>query len=376
MEDSGYKYVEIAFPVNQGFYRNMIVPVYKADKIADKHQRREMYTSMYLYNDHVNCYLKNNKLNGRPSIAGYNGKIWSNYVHFDIDSKDPEISLNESRRLADYLIHKMDIDEYGLTFAWSGKKGLHVGIQASVFDLRPSEYLNRMHTQIRRKLPKLAGVKDLGVIDLLPDKTRLWRMTDTQHRSGLYKIPLSVKELYELSITDIKEMAQSPRNRRFHTDASGLLPAREHPPVEKAVELVKNIKIRPKTFRTVMSRTMSKPTNLKKLLCEARYKLLNSRPPEGSRNNSAHMLISGLRVIGYPRNYCYKVLIDWNARNRVGLDENELEHVLDSAFSGDPYDYGCKSLEKYCPYAKDWSDCKHYRIYQFLNYGEEIEKNS
>jgi hypothetical protein len=275
-----YKFVEIAYPVKWGFYRNMIVPVYKVHKIANQHRRQEMYTSMYLYSDDVFCYLKNHSVNGRQSIAGYDGKISAAYVFLDIDSPNLAVSLNAARKIGDFFINKWEVEEYGLSISFSGRKGFHIGVQSSIFDIAPSKDLNVKHTGLRRSIPGIAGVKDLSVIDVLPDKTRLWRAMDTKN-SELYKIPIRVKELYELSINDIKELARRPRQERFHTDASGLIPNKEHKPVEKAVELFKSVKVRRiKKYNAVM-RKQENPADLRISLCEARHRLLNTRPREG-----------------------------------------------------------------------------------------------
>ena len=98
----GYHYVEFASRRMPNF-RNLIIDIRDAKKYAEKFGRYDAYTSMYFYPEKVAKYVKGNLRDGKPSISGYNGRIISNYLFFDIDGKRLEDAHKVAKALASFF---------------------------------------------------------------------------------------------------------------------------------------------------------------------------------------------------------------------------------------------------------------------------------
>jgi hypothetical protein len=62
---------------------------------------------------------------------------------------------------------------------------------------------------------------------------------------------------------------------------------------------------------------------------------------EGRRNEVGHLIACLLRRLGRPRPEAAGVLACWNLRNTPRLSQQELRVILQSAYSGELYAYGC-----------------------------------
>jgi len=95
---------------------------------------------------------------------------------------------------------------------FSGAKGFHIEISAALFGFEPSSELHRVFKAIAEKITPDDVIIDTSIYD----KMRLWRLPNTiNSKSGLYKIPLLPKEVLDLSIDEIKELAREPRIWRW-----------------------------------------------------------------------------------------------------------------------------------------------------------------
>lgn len=364
---SGYHNVEFASRKIEGF-RNRIIDLGEVNKLADRYNRFEAFTSMYFYSDDLLSYMEKNLNGNKPSVSGYDGKVYSNYLFFDIDSHDLEKSQKVSQDLVSFLYDKWRIPETGVTVSFSGNKGFHLGLGNCVFgEIKPDKSLNQVYAEIRKELPELARIKDKDCVDqAISDRTRLWRLVNTKHqKTGLYKIPLKPDELFNLSVSETRGKAKSPQPVIF-TDETGLVPKERTEPIGEAMELyskaVKELKKRRSNMykpRFMPEIDDSRP--LKNVLCPARHKLLNSNVSVGRRNQSALLLASSLREAGYSQKKANEVILKWNVMNDIGLNEYELRNVVDSAYRvKNGYHFGCSSFGEYCSY-KDKKICKKIR---------------
>lgn len=63
--------------------------------------------------------------------------------------------------------------------------------------------------------------------------------------------------------------------------------------------------------------------------------------PDGKRNNIALRVASHLCRNGFTKEAIYQTLLEWNTkRNKIPLEEDELQRTVNSAFTGN-YNYGC-----------------------------------
>ena len=95
----------------------------------------------------------------------------------------------------------------GLYF--SGSKGFHIEVSRKVFRPEPSPCMLKLSKRMAIKAVD-AGVKtlDTGIYT----QGRLWRMPNSiNSKKGLYKIPLTFKELRDLDAAAIAELAKNPR---------------------------------------------------------------------------------------------------------------------------------------------------------------------
>jgi|SRR5215216_4553578 len=146
---------------------------------------------------------------GKPSVAGYPGDAVTDIVPFDFDQEG-----NLERALIDARGFVRRLDAYGINanlvgVFFSGHKGFSIDVPAEVFGgFEPRPDIGEM---LKSLALDLAG--DLPTLDKsIYQKIRLWRTPDTKHRkSGLYKVRLSILELYNLDLASIKGLAAAPR---------------------------------------------------------------------------------------------------------------------------------------------------------------------
>jgi hypothetical protein len=62
---------------------------------------------------------------------------------------------------------------------------------------------------------------------------------------------------------------------------------------------------------------------------------------EGYRNEIGHLVACEMRRLGRPKEQAAGVLACWNLRNNPRLSRHELQVILDSAYSREPYQYSC-----------------------------------
>jgi DNA-binding PadR family transcriptional regulator len=122
----------------------------------------------------------------------YYGPVLSN-LYFDFDSKD-----NLNRAKAEALDCIEIFKGYGVPIEaikkrFTGGKGFSVEIPFQFFDLEPSEHLPTIWKKIALQLKSIKGWRTMD--SSVYDRRRLWRLTNTRHQSGLYKIPVTYDEM-------------------------------------------------------------------------------------------------------------------------------------------------------------------------------------
>ncbi len=155
----------------------------------------DWYKSIFVYQDEHFIEFQKTR-----SVAGLRG-LKTNKILFDFDSQDLELARKDSIEICSRLVES-GINKDNIQIFFSGGKGFHV---ACIFD----EYINRQEF-INITFGLASELKSFD--QKINDENRLIRLPLTKHpKSGLYKIPLSFKELNELSIETIKEYASTPK---------------------------------------------------------------------------------------------------------------------------------------------------------------------
>ena len=366
---SRFRFVDFAAAAQPGF-RNHVVPIDEVPGLVTRYRADECYASIFCFSDDILLYLAEQRVDGRPSVAGYDGKVWAPFLPLDIDAKSPselDDALELARRVRRLLLERWQLYAGAVHIYFSGAKGFHVLVDTRVFGRVAASrdlprVLSRLRLEILRGLPDGARL----FFDLtIGDKVRLLRLPNTRHRgSGLYKIALTGEELDAVSVTDIRSLARAPRPL-LRVRAAGLLPAEAVAPAAPAVDLFRKARRAVRRARGPHPyRLPHPPESAEEALCAARRVMWESHVAPGSRNNVAIRLASAFRVAGHAQEQARALLIRWNERRGIGLPARELHAVVHSAYARPyPYAYGCHDevIRSFCPYVGSLNECADYR---------------
>lgn len=169
-----------------------------------------------------------------PTNDPYVGGVLSDF-YIDLDyEENPDKSRKEAISVVKKLIQDYHIPEENIRIAFSGLKGFSITVSHSIFNAVSLAYLPLIWKGMVKELISELNVKtaDTSVYE----RRRLWRLPNSQHqKSGLYKIPLTLAELENLTIDKIKKMAEKQRKLSMNEQAQ---------PVAKAVDLFEKHKVK------------------------------------------------------------------------------------------------------------------------------------
>jgi Primase C terminal 1 (PriCT-1) len=365
-----YRYVDFAAQAQPGF-RNHVVTVDEVATLVAQHGALECYASIFCFADDILLYLAEQRVNGRPSIAGYDGRVWAAFLPLDIDAHPPAVQLEDAldvtRRAYRLLVERWQVPAAAVHAYFSGAKGFHVLIDTRAFGrVAPARDLHRVFSRLRLQILRQLPDSARQLFDLaIGDKVRLLRLPNTRHSgSGLYKIALSGDELLTCGAAEIRTMARTARPLT-RVAAAGLLPLQAVTATPALVELFQRARraVRrergphPYRFAGVQGRP-------EEALCAARLAMWQTSVPRGSRNNVAIRLASAFRLAGYNREQTTELVLGWNRRQQAGLPDTEIRGVVRSAYARPyPYNYGCHDevIRSFCPYVDRLNECVDYR---------------
>ena len=134
--------------------------------------------------------------------------MYSDTITIDIDSDDLNKALDDTRTLVEHLKNEYGIDENLIRIHFSGSKGFHVELPSVLFGIKDSKYLPEIHKEIVKRIVPPSIQVDTKIYH----RRGLLRIPNTiNKKSNLYKIPLQVREMFNLTIDEIKELAKKPR---------------------------------------------------------------------------------------------------------------------------------------------------------------------
>jgi len=154
-----------------------------------------------------------------PTDDPYVGGVISDfYMDFDCE-ENPDKARKEAVAVIKKLITDYGISEDGIFIAFSGMKGISITIDYKTFGAASSADLPLIWKSIVQDLTAKLKLKTADTS--IYERRRLWRLLNSRHqRTGLYKIPLTLAELENLTIDKIKEMAVKPREPFIKAEAS------------------------------------------------------------------------------------------------------------------------------------------------------------
>lgn len=145
-------------------------------------------------------------------MSGYNGAVYSDFLPIDIDSTDLEKALKDTRVFLLHLNQEYEVDMKVVRAYFSGSNGFHIELPSALFGFEPSQLLPDIFKRLIQKL-LLSGIT---VDESIYNAVRLWRLPNTLNsKSGLYKIPLTVDEVFNSAIIENRELAKHARDKNL-----------------------------------------------------------------------------------------------------------------------------------------------------------------
>ena len=238
-----FHFVDFAAHYQKDF-RNHIVSITEVPALAKSFNHYGCYATYFFFSDEVLTYMSAQGEMAAPSVAGYEGKVWSPFLPIDLDHVEVTPALEAAKRLSSLLFERWAIDPDSLQIYFSGLKGFHMLLDTRLFGrIAPSKNLPTIFDSLRRHLALELPEPLRETVDLsIKDRVRLLRLPNTIHeKSKLYKIILNPTELENLDPEQIRELAHTARPLRF-TDETGLVSCVDIKANPKASELFSRVR--------------------------------------------------------------------------------------------------------------------------------------
>jgi hypothetical protein len=367
-----YRYVDFAARAQPGF-RNHVVTVDEVPALVAHWGAEECYASIFRFSADILLYLAEHRVEGRPSIAGYDGAVWAPFLPLDIDAHPPRSTLGDAlalaRRTHGVLVERWKVPAAALHIYFSGAKGFHLLVDTRAGGrVVPAANLHRVFVRVRLALLEELPAAARRLFDLvIGDKVRLLRLPNTRHaESRLFKVALTAAELHGCSPDEIRHLARAPRPLP-RVSAGGLEPLEEvavAPGLAERFDRARRALRRERgahPYRFGVPRAAAEAA-----LCAARLAMWRADLAPGNRNNVAIRLASAFRLAGYAQAQTLELLRGWAARQTQALPDQEIESVVHSGYVRPyAYSYGCHDevIRSFCPYAGHLADCSDYRTH-------------
>lgn len=294
---------------------------------------RDYFISAARYDNDMVNHMKAND----GKVAGFNGKVWYDFIIIDVDERSPEkVSLFMQHLQINYGIQ---IDYCRLYF--SGNKGFHILIPTPLFGFEPSKTLNLTIKKLVAKVSENILNYDLS----LYDKLQVYRLPHTQHSSSdLFKIPLYYNELGK-GYDYIAELAQK---RRLKFDYPEYPTESDKNLIELAEESEEASK---KTAMNDVSDTIYTDRELHNIPQFRKRCILHmlNGVGEGTRDEVAIRLAAHFKKERYPLEVVFGIMHGWNTLNNPPMTKEEIRAKVLSVFRS-KFDYGCRDevMLSYC----------------------------
>ena len=308
-------YIEIA--VGSPQKRGLLIKEEMLGNYIEKYGKdMPVYRSVYRYTEDILQHMEKNK-----STKLYMGIHDVPFIPIDIDKGDntKEHTLEIFRATLNHLFEE-GLSGENLQAYFSGT-GYHIDIHRDCFGFIPSKELPYI---VKGTMENISNSLDISIYK----RTSLYRCLYTKNqKSGLYKIPLSIEEIFTLTATEIETLAKTRRTFKFD---------KKYGEGELASLVVKEVPA------IKQSRNITEPIKIATCI----QKIYNQGPTTGERNNSILRMSSHFRRCGIPSSACKAALLKWNGGS---LEPNLIEEKVEYVYNSN-YKYGCNDslLKKYC----------------------------
>lgn len=283
-------------------------------------------------------------------------------LYFDLDySENPAVAQEEAIKLVEFFTGELDIQEQDLHIYFSGSKGFHILVDERALGVEPRKDLQRVYKHIAGYLRYRLGevqeqedengrpveyIEPLKAVDLVVYTVkRMLRLPYSRHqKTGLYKIELTLQQLKELTLDEIKERARTgqPIQREEKTvrkrPKAGVFYADKLHEYEEAAATTSD-----KRSKTEYIFVKDKPP-----VCVEDI-LNNGWKKDGDRNNATVQLCCYFKAAGYKKEEATSILEDWvvkftSADSRYSIQQRKANtrNVIESVYGSEKdYQFGC-----------------------------------
>lgn len=326
----------LEFAVGSVSNRGIINKAEFLPKIIQANKGREFYRSMFLYDESVNDYVKENN-----SISNFKGIKYINTIILDIDLKGQgqgDKTIEHVLELVDVLNGKGIGNE--LINIWFSGTGFHIHIP-NVYQFEPSSNLD--------KIVRASIKRDFGdYVDIIYDATRLIRIEYSKNlKTGLFKNPFKIHELQKWDYEYIAE-----RSKTLRTDY-------QHPKVKyDNHQILKPMDISRKNIQEVRKVYKDTKAETSRYITCAQH-IYNAGHQTGQRHHYLLRIASiAISKWGYDAKAVQAIAKAFNEKSENPLPADEVSKVVADCVKVGGYRYPCNDeiLSKYCD-----SKCVEYR---------------
>jgi hypothetical protein len=293
---------------------------------------------------------------------------------FDFDSKDDtEQARKDTVELVSRLI-SLGVARDQMLVSYSGSKGFSVELE-TVHSFTP--------TQLKNVAQNLAT--GLNTLDTkIYNASRVFRVPYTKHpATGLYKLPISIEQLSEFNMDQIKELAKNLDNAAS--------PAVDGVELPQAILALANSAPEVTPIAEVGDIDYSKK---ERGMPSCKYRILNGDFPSGNRNNALMALGAHYKSKGVPKEVNYRILkgaaeLQGRRYNQTPFDKTEIWNNIIEVLYGPHWKgatYSCADhdwLKAICPTGGKCSGKAKKEFVTidsvsdiFSNYATNIDKNT
>lgn len=313
--------------------KGILIPEAEVSGLID--QTSPFFQSLYYYGKDALDYFKANK----NSIKSYKGQVSTNYIIFDIDSKDLEVSKQNTIILIDWLKDQGLYNEYAAKIAFSGSKGFHLTLNTT-YNFNPKE-LKSLCMYISSQVPFIEEAGFQRVDPTIYNTNRQFRIVNTiNDKSKLFKIEMVESELRNCTMDTIKAAASTPQQVYPFESVIDDKPIRAI-----LLQLAEQTKDKYEMPKSDVIKT-SIGANIKRKNC---IELIQDGDMKDGESNSGLLrLASHYRRLGYTREQCREKLVEAGVNRQKKypftnqFDDDKLDYeILSSVYSTEGYVFTC-----------------------------------
>lgn len=299
-------YVEVA--VGEPSNRGSLIPRTSLAHYIAEYEHQPIYRSVYMYDEETK-----QEIDTRGSLKGFLGKRYIDKLIIDIDKEErtDQETFNLLRATC------MELDDLGLSeetyqVFFSGS-GYHIAVTNDAVGFEASEDLPYI---VKRTMESLLPHIDPSIYQ----RNGIYRVPHTLNRkTGLFKIPLYMSEVWHGTVDDILELAQE---RRLDFDYRTLRGNNE----------LKESILKEVPDRAAL-RTVREPSKV--VPCVQR--MFNRGPVDGTRHITLLRMMSHFRRSGIPVEAARSAAHAWNAGS---MDDEHVDKIVSDVYNRG-YQYSC-----------------------------------